>query len=240
MERLQKIISNAGITSRRKAEELILAGKVTVNGEIIKELGTKCNSSIDDIRVNGRKVFIDNEKIVILFNKPTKVITSMKDPQGRKKVLDFIDIKQRIYPIGRLDYDTSGLLLLTNDGELANHLMHPSYGVDKIYEVLVNGIPSEKDLNKLRSGILLEEGMTSPAQVIIKKIVNNKKAKINITIHEGKNRQVRRMFEKLDYSVVALKRIKYGFLTINGVEEGDYRFLSKKEIAKLKKVVLSN
>lgn len=239
MERLQKIIANSGFTSRRKAEELILAGKVTVNGKIIKELGIKCNST-DDIRVYNKKIFSDNEKIVLMLNKPIKVITSMKDPQRRKKVIDFIDIEQRVYPVGRLDYDTSGLLLLTNDGDLANKLMHPSHGVEKTYEIVIDGTPNEKQLEKLRQGVLLDDGITSQAVVKIIKIVNNKHAKIHITIHEGKNRQVRRMFESFDYSVLALKRIKYGNLSLNELEEGDYRFLSKKEVINLKKIVQLN
>ncbi|OEF97253.1 pseudouridine synthase [Vulcanibacillus modesticaldus] len=236
MERLQKVIAHAGIASRRKAEQLITDGKVSVNGKIIRELGTKVDPNKDDIRVNGEQIFIDDEKIVILFNKPERVITSMDDPHGRRKVIDFIDITERVYPVGRLDYDTEGLLLLTNDGELAHRLMHPKYEIDKTYEVTVEGIPNEKALSELRHGIKLEDGITSPAQVkLIKKL--GRQAKIIITIHEGKKRQIRRMFEAINHPVVKLKRIKYGFLTLDGVQRGKYRILSNTEVCKLKEIV---
>ncbi len=236
LERLQKIISQAGITSRRKAEQLILEGKVTVNGEVIKELGVKSDPDKDDIRVNGEQLFIDKERIIILFNKPNKVITSMSDPYKRKKVIDFININERVYPVGRLDYDSEGLLLLTNDGDLANHLMHPKYGVEKVYEVIIKGVPKKEELNKLRNGILLNDGLTSPAKITLISKLSNNRTKINVTIHEGRNRQVRRMFEAINYEVENLKRISYGFLTIEGVESGNYRFLSKKEVIRLKSI----
>lgn len=236
MERLQKIISHAGIASRRKAEQLILEGKVTVNGEVIKELGVRSNPEKDDIRINGEQLFVDKERIVILFNKPTKVITSMSDPQQRKKVIDFIKVEERVYPIGRLDYDTEGLLLLTNDGDLAYRLMHPKFGVEKIYEVIIKGVPSRDELNKLRNGILLNDGPTSPAKISLVAKLPNNRTKINVTIHEGRKRQVRRMFKAINFEVEHLKRINYGFLSLDGVESGKYRYLSKKEIEKLKNI----
>lgn len=237
MERLQKVIAQAGITSRRKAEELILAGKVTVNGQIVRELGIKVNPEHDEIKVNNNKINIDEEKIVVLFNKPINVVTTMDDPQGRKKVIDFINLKQRVYPVGRLDYATEGLLLLTNDGELANRLMHPRYELDKTYEAVLDGTPSEKELNILRNGVKLEVGQTSPAEITL--IAKNHKgqAKLLVTIHEGRNRQIRRMFEYINYKVIHLKRIKYGFLTLNKLPKGGYRILSKEEVCKLKKIV---
>ncbi len=234
MERLQKIISHAGVTSRRKAEQLILEGKVTVNGEVIKELGVKSDPVKDDIRINGEQLFIDKERIVILFNKPTKVITSMSDPQGRRKVIDFIKLDERVYPIGRLDYDTEGLLLLTNDGDLAYHLMHPKFGIEKIYEVIINGVPSKEDINKLKNGIILNDGLTLPAKISHINKLSNNRTKLNITIHEGRKRQVRRMFKAINFEVEHLKRINYGFLSLEGVKNGEYRFLSNKEIVKLK------
>ena len=234
LERLQKIIAHAGVSSRRKAEQLILEGKVTVNGEVVKELGIKCDPSIDDIRVNGEQLYIDKERITILFNKPVKVITTMSDPQQRKKVIDFIKIEERVFPVGRLDYETEGLLLLTNDGDLAYQLMHPKYEIEKVYEVTVNGKPNKDQLNKLRKGILLNDGLTAPAKISsIIKLPNNR-SKITVTIHEGRKRQVRRMFKAINHEVEHLKRIKYSFLTLDGVESGEYRFLSKKEIEKLK------
>lgn len=237
IERLQKIISQAGITSRRKAEQLILEGKVTVNGEIIKELGVKSDPEKDDIRINGKQIFLDKERIVILFNKPAKVITSMNDPQNRKKVIDFININERVYPIGRLDYETEGLLLLTNDGELAHRLMHPKFGIEKTYEVIVNSIPDANDINKLRNGIMLKDGITLPAKIEIVNQLQNNRVKFNITIHEGRNRQVRRMCKAINLEIESLKRIRYGFLTLDGIAKGEYRFLSNKEIEKLKKSI---
>ncbi|MFV9510727.1 pseudouridine synthase [Tepidibacillus sp. LV47] len=237
MQRLQKVIAEAGISSRRKAEQLIINGQVMVNGKIVTTLGVKVDPDRDQIIVNGKKIKSHPKKVVVLLNKPKKVITSMKDPQGRKTVVDLIHISERIYPVGRLDYDTEGLLLLTNDGELANRLMHPRYELDKTYEAIVDGNPKEFELERLRKGIQLEDGLTSPAKV--EKITINKKnqAKIKITIHEGRNRQVRRMFQAIGYSVIHLKRVQYGFLTLKGVSVGQYRFLNEEEICRLKQLV---
>lgn len=237
MERLQKVIATAGIASRRRAEQMILNGEVKVNGIVVKELGVKVNSEADIVTVNGKSISIPESKIVVLFNKPVKVITTMDDPQGRKKVIDYIPLKERIYPVGRLDYDTEGLLILTNDGELANRLMHPRYELDKTYEVVLNGIPSEKELDILRNGIMLDGGKTSPAEIKLLEKYHNNRAKLVITIHEGKNRQVRRMFQHIKYNVIGLKRIKYGFLTLKGVSVGNYRILANEEVEKLKKLV---
>jgi len=236
LERLQKVIAHAGIASRRKAEELILSGNVQVNGKVVTELGIKVDPAKDIIRVNGKEVAIEEKKITILLNKPTKVITSMTDPQGRTTVIDLLDLKQRVYPVGRLDYDTEGLLLLTNDGELANRLMHPSYEIDKTYEVIIKGIPADSQLDRLRKGIRLEDGITSPA--IVKRLEQkNHQTKIHITIHEGRNRQVRKMFEAIHFPVIRLKRIRYGFLTLKGVLPGNYRLLTEEESCRLRKLV---
>ncbi len=237
MERLQKVIANAGITSRRRAEQMILDGLVTVNGHTVQELGIKVDPSLDDVRVNGKKIKMNNNEIVVLFNKPRKVITTMEDPQGRETVIDLIDICERVYPVGRLDYDSEGLLLLTNIGELANHLMHPKFEINKIYEVIISGIPSEAELNKLREGIELEEGRTSPASLKIISKNQKNQAKIEVIIHEGRKRQIRRMFKYINYRVINLKRVKYGFLTLAGVPVGSFRLLSKDEICQLKKAV---
>ncbi len=236
MERLQKVIAHAGVASRRKAEELIINGKVQVNGEVVTELGMKVDPDKSLISVDGKVIAIEDEKVTILLNKPSKVITSMEDPQGRTTVIDFIDVKQRVYPVGRLDYETEGLLLLTNDGELANRLMHPSYEIDKIYEVIVRGILSEDVLDRLRKGIQLDDGMTSPANVkwVEKK---NRQTKVHITIHEGRNRQIRRMFEVVNFPVIQLKRIQYGFLTLKGTPKGKFRKLTKNEVCKLKQLI---
>lgn len=231
------MIANAGITSRRKAEEMIISGVVSVNGKVIDELGYKVDPNHDEISINGKKINLIEEKLVVLFNKPQGVITTMEDPEGRKKVVDFIDVGVRVYPVGRLDYETEGLILLTNDGELANRLMHPKYELGKTYEVIVKGIPTESELDILRQGIQLEEGMTSPAEIKLVGTNRVNKAKLLVTIHEGKNRQIRRMFKYIKYPVVFLRRIKYGFLSLNGVEIGKYRILSSEEVSRLKQLV---
>ncbi|GIP25547.1 ribosomal large subunit pseudouridine synthase B [Paenibacillus sp. J23TS9] len=240
MERLQKILAQAGIASRRKCEELILAGKVEVNGETVTALGTKADPEQDIITVAGKPIRNEN-KIYIMLNKPKGVITSASDPAGRKIVTDYVKgIKERIYPVGRLDYDTEGLLLLTNDGEFANMLTHPKHHVPKTYLATVEGIPHGSELDKLRAGIKLEDGMTSPAEVEYKDIDTEKKeAVISITIHEGRNRQVRRMFEAISHKVIRLKRISFGDLLLQNLKRGLYRHLTKDEIESLKNMAIS-
>lgn len=231
MERLQKIIANLGYTSRRKAEELILAGKVKVNGEVIKELGTKVKSS-DTIEVEN--TILDNHKNYeyYLLNKPRKVISSLKDEFGRKTVVDLISTSERIYPIGRLDYDTTGIILLTNDGNLANKLMHPSSNIEKKYIAKVSGLVTGYEIKKLREGIVIEGKKTHRAKVNLKSY--DKKADksiIELTIHEGRNHQVKKMFEAINHDVLKLKREKYANLDLTGLKTGEYRKLSNKEIA---------
>ena len=239
LERLQKVIANAGLASRRKAEQLILDKKVKVNGKVVSELGVKVDPEKDDIRVNGQQIYINPDKLVLLFNKPKNVITTVEDPQGRKTVVDYIHLYERVYPVGRLDYETEGLLILTNDGELANRLMHPSYEINKTYEVTTKGIPTEEDIKLLRNGIPLEDGMTAPAYV---KMISKEKnsAKLVITIHEGRNRQIRRMLDYIKKPVLKLTRTGYGSLTLEGVASGDYRELTKTEICNLKEMVKLN
>jgi 23S rRNA pseudouridine2605 synthase len=235
MERLQKILAEAGIASRRKCEEMISAGRVQVNGEVVKTLGVKADADHDEIQVDGQLINQQN-KIYILLNKPKGVITSATDPEGRKVVTDFLrGIKERIYPIGRLDYDTEGLLLLTNDGEFAHLLTHPKHHVPRTYLVTVKGVPHGNLLEKLRSGVMLEEGLTSPAEVEYADIREEKnQTTITITIYEGRNRQVRRMFESISYPVVKLKRIQFGSVFLHGVARGTYRHLTKNEIDELR------
>ncbi|GIO65278.1 MULTISPECIES: pseudouridine synthase [Paenibacillus] len=235
MERLQKILAQAGIASRRKCEELILAGKVEVNGETVTVLGTKADPEQDIITVEGKPIR-NEKKIYIMMNKPKGVITSAKDPAGRKIVTDYIKgIKERIYPVGRLDYDTEGLLLLTNDGEFANMLTHPKHHVPKTYLATVEGIPHGTDLDKLRAGIQLEDGMTSPAEVEYKDIdIEKNEAVITITIHEGRNRQVRRMFDAISHKVIRLKRVSFGDLQLDNLKRGLYRHLTSNEVEALK------
>ena len=237
MERLQKVIANLGYTSRRKAEELILAGKVKVNGETVKELGTKVKNS-DTIQVEN--TILDNNKNYeyYLLNKPREVISSVKDECGRKTVVELINTSERIYPIGRLDYDTTGIILLTNDGNLASKLMHPSSNIEKKYIAKVNGLVTGYEIKKLRNGILIDNYKTSKAKVKLIKI--NKKENnsiIEITIHEGHNKQVRKMFEAINHDVLKLKREKYANLDLTGLKPGEYRKLSNKEIAILYSLV---
>lgn len=234
MERLQKIMAQAGVASRRKCEELILEGKVQVNGETVTELGTKADPAQDVITVSGKPIK-NEKKVYIMLNKPKGVITSASDPEGRKIVSDYLKgIQERVYPIGRLDYDTEGLLLLTNDGEFANLLSHPKYHVPKTYLATVKGVPHGTELDKLRQGIMLEDGMTSPAEVEYKDVdPDDKQSVISITIHEGRNRQVRRMFEAINHPVVRLKRISYGDLLLQNLKRGLYRHLTPNEINQL-------
>lgn len=235
--RLQKILAQAGVASRREAEKIILAGRVKVNGQTVRELGTKADPEKDLIQVDGQKLSLSEKKVYYLLNKPTGYVTTMKDPQGRKTVADLISsIQERVYPVGRLDYDTSGLLLITNDGDLANALAHPKKEIGKCYEARVLGIPSEESLSSLEKGILLDDGMTAPAKVdLIKK--ERTKASIEITIHEGRNRQVRRMFEAIGHKVIKLKRSRLGPISIGNLPLGKLRSLTSKEIESLKKLI---
>jgi 23S rRNA pseudouridine2605 synthase len=234
MERLQKVIARAGIASRRKSEDLIKEGRVKVNGKVVTELGLKVSSS-DRVEVN--EIQIEKEEpVYFLLYKPRGVISSVNDEKGRKVVTDFFPhLKERIYPVGRLDYDTSGLLVLTNDGEFANLLMHPKNEINKVYVAKVKGIPSKENLRKLEKGIRLEDGKTAPARVNLLSADNKKQSAIvEITIHEGRNRQVRRMFEAIGHDVLKLKRERYGFLTLSGLKTGDARELSPHEVKQLR------
>jgi 23S rRNA pseudouridine2605 synthase len=234
MERLQKILAQAGVASRRKCEEYITNGRVKINGEVVTELGTKADPEKDQIEVDGKPIH-QEKKVYILFHKPKGVITSVEDPQGRKIVTDFIKgVKERIYPVGRLDYETEGLLLLTNDGEWTNKLIHPSHKIRKTYWATVEGIPTEDKLNKLAAGILLDDGLTAPAEVYVLEFRKEKKETlIEIIIHEGRNRQVRRMCETIGHPVKSLRRIKFDFLTLQGVARGKFRHLREDEVRRL-------
>lgn len=234
MERLQKILAAAGVASRRKCEELITSGQVQVNGETVTALGTKADPAVDVITVNGRTIGAE-KKIYIMFNKPKGVITSASDPQGRKIVTDYLKgITERLYPVGRLDYDTEGLLLLTNDGDFAHLLTHPKHHVPKTYLATVKGVPHGTELEKLKDGVMLEDGMTAPAEVEYYDVdPDGKQAVISITIHEGRNRQVRRMFEAIQHPVTKLKRISFGGLYLDNLKRGLYRHLSKEEVEEL-------
>jgi 23S rRNA pseudouridine2605 synthase len=235
VERLQKVLSKAGVASRRKAEVMIAEGLVRVNGEVVTTLGSKVDPERDRIEVGGEPIRTETH-VYFLFHKPRGVITSVRDPQGRKVVLDYFShIRTRIYPVGRLDYDTSGLLLLTNDGELAHKLMHPSFHIEKTYIATVQGFPSREKLQQLRAGVHLKDGLTAPAQVqLLSRDEYRKEAKVKLTITEGRKRQVRRMFAYLHHPVNKLHRVQYAFLTLEGVQEGAYRRLTRIETDRLK------
>ena len=233
MERLQKVIANSGYCSRRKAEELISKGKVYVNGEKITELGTKVNKT-DAIEVEGKVLSLEEDKVVYLLNKPRGIISSVSDDKGRKTGVDLIDTKKRIYPIGRLDYDTTGLILLTNDGELANTLMHPNNKVEKKYVAKLNKYFEISDLKKLEHGIKVDGVKCIPTRVKIKKNDKEKDYSIvEISILEGRNHIIKRVFMELNYLVDKLTRIEYAFLNLDGLKSGEYRQLSIKEVKKL-------
>lgn len=234
MERLQKVIAQAGIASRRKAEELIQQGKVKVNGKVVTELGTKVSTQ-DKVEVNNIPLEKETPAYFLLY-KPTGVISSVTDDKGRKVVTDFfVDIPQRLFPIGRLDYDTSGLILMTNDGEFANILMHPKYKVEKTYVAKVKGQLTGEKIRMLEKGVMLEEGKTAPARVKILSWDKRKEiAIVQLTIHEGRNRQVRRMFEAVGCKVMKLKRERYAFLELGNLRPGDARELSPHEVKQLR------
>lgn len=237
MERLQKVIANLGYTSRRNAEELIKDGKVKVNGVIVTELGTKVRTS-DLIEVEN--TILDNNKNFeyYLLYKPREVISSVKDEVGRKTVVDLVSSSERIYPVGRLDYDTTGLILLTNDGVLTNKLTHPSNKIDKTYVAKVEGLASGYAIKKLRDGVIIDGKKTARAKVKLKSYdKKNNKSLVELTIHEGRNHQVKKMFENVGYQVLKLKREKYANLDLKGLKPGEYRKLSNKEVAILYSLV---
>lgn len=233
--RLQKYLAEAGVASRRKCEELILAGKVSVNDVEITELGTKVNPEKDIVKYNGKVVKTEEEKVYILLNKPIGYITTAKDQFNRETVLDLVKIKQRVVPVGRLDMYTSGALILTNDGELVNKLTHPKNEINKTYNVTVKGGITEEDVKQLSNGVELDDGyITRPAIVKILKIDEEKDiSRVQITIHEGKNRQVRRMCDAIGKRVLALHRSKIGNLEVKDLKIGTWKYLTEKEILKI-------
>ncbi len=232
MERLQKYLSECGVASRRKSEELILSGKVKINGKVVNELGIKVDEK-DKVYVND--ILISKpEKLYFLLYKPEKTICSVSDEKGRVTVVDLIDTKEKIFPVGRLDYDTSGLLLLTNDGEITNKLIHPSKNIEKTYLAKIDGIISSNEIEELEKGIILDGVKTKKASAKIKKIdKNNNKSYVELTITEGRNHQVKNMFSYFGHKVLKLKRIRYAFLDLNNMKIGEYRKLSIKEIKQL-------
>ena len=234
--RLQKYMARCGVASRRKSEKIILEGRVTVNGSIVRELGTTINPSKDIIKVDNKKIEMETDKVYIMLNKPEGYVTTLKDKHSDKIILDLIcGIEERIFPVGRLDLDTSGLLLMTNDGDLAYRLTHPSHQVPKKYIASVEGIPDSKKLNRFRKGLKIDGRMTAEAYIkIVKKYKDS--SVLEISIHEGRNRQVRKMCEYIRHPVIKLKRISIGDLNLGDLKIGKWRHLTEREIRYLKKL----
>jgi 23S rRNA pseudouridine2605 synthase len=231
MMRLNKFLALCGLGSRRKCESLIQAGRVAIDGNVVESLGISVNEQTSIVKVDGKRVFPPQEFVYILLNKPKGYVTTANDELGRKTVLDLLPDKFRLFPVGRLDKDTMGALLLTNDGEFAFQLIHPKFNVDKIYQVSLNRPINNADVQKLQSGILLEEGVTSPCQV---KIVQPDQKKIEIILHEGRKRQIRRMLKSLGYEVVDLIRTQFGAIVLKNLKPGEWRYLTDQEVTDLK------
>jgi 23S rRNA pseudouridine2605 synthase len=240
LERVQKIISAAGITSRRAAEQLILEGRVRLNGQVVTELGTKADASKDHIKVDGKLINPKQPLVYIMLNKPAGYVTTMADPEERPTVLNLLKgLKIRVYPVGRLDYNTEGLLLLTNDGDFAHLITHPKHEFPKTYRAKVKGVLEDHQIEQLQSGIYLDDGKTAPAKL---KKVSKEEANswLEITIHEGRKRQVRRMFDRVGHSVIKLKRIKTGNLVLGDLPEGAFRYLTLAEVEALKELAVKD
>ena len=232
--RLQKYLAQAGVASRRKAELLILQGKVKVNNQTITELGTKINPEKDKILLEEKPIKLQEEKVYILLNKPIGYVTTTKDQFHRDSVLDLVKIKPRIVPVGRLDMYTSGALLLSNDGDFIYQVTHPKHEIEKTYAVTLKGIVQKEVIENLRKGVKIEDYVTKPAKVkILKTDIEKKQSRLEITIHEGKNRQVRKMCETVGYKVLALHRSKIATLEVKDLPLGKWRYLTKKEIEKI-------
>ena len=232
--RLQKYLANNGVASRRKAEEMILAGKVSVNGKVVTELGTKINPSLDKIVVEGKEIKQENEHIYILLNKPIGYVTTVKDQFNRDSVLDLVKTNKRLVPVGRLDMYTSGALILTNDGDFVYKVTHPKHEIEKTYTVTIKGIVKQEEVEKLRQGVKIEDYITKPARVKILKTDEEKnQSRLEITIHEGKNRQVRKMCEAINHKVLALHRSKIAGIGVKDIELGKWRYLKEQEVKKI-------
>ena len=234
--RINKYIASCGIASRRKAEEIILQNRVKVNGNVIEELSFNIDENNDIVEIDGVQIGLDEKEVYIVLNKPEGYITTVKDQFDRPSVLDLVgDIKERIYPIGRLDYETSGLLILTNDGDLTYKLTHPKHEVDKTYMAIVKGIPTIDEMKKFEEGLYIEDYKTSPAKIRIMKRDDEKNYAIcEIKIHEGRNRQVRKMCRAIDHPVLRLRRVAMGKITLRETKVGEYRHLSTEEVEYLK------
>jgi 23S rRNA pseudouridine2605 synthase len=236
MIRLNKFLAHAGIASRRKCDEYIKNGLITVNGEVMTTLGVTIDEEQDIITYNGKEIKYKEPSVYIILNKPAGVISSVKDEFERDTIMSFIDIPQRVYPIGRLDYETTGVLLLTNDGELTNLLLHPRYKVEKVYHALIDRRVRPVDLHQLRNGVQLEDDKTIPCEINEIRIIDNQSF-LEIKLRQGLNRQIRRMFELFDYQVEELERISFSGITAHDLKQGEWRYLSNEEITHLRNEV---
>jgi 23S rRNA pseudouridine2605 synthase len=237
-DRLQKILSAAGVASRRLSEELIQQGRVSVNGKVVTELGTKADPERDDIRVDGRRIRVETRRRYILLNKPRGYVTTRRDPQGRPTVMDLLkNVGEYVYPVGRLDYDSEGLLLLTNDGELAARLTHPRHEVERVYEARIRGVPDAHALDRLARGIVIDGRRTASARVALRRApsTSTPQSTVEIALHEGRQRQVRNMFDAVGHPVVRLRRIRIGPISDETLTTGHYRELTAAELTRLRR-----
>lgn len=232
-DRLQKYMAACGVASRRKCEQIIQDGRVKVNGHTITELGVKVDPEIDKVYVDSKLIGLEKNKVYIALNKPEGYVSTVKDERGRKTILDLVKVKERVFPIGRLDYNTSGLLLLTNDGEIYNKVIHPREEINKVYVATVEGIPTDDQIKKFCNGVDIGDYITAKAKLKILDRFDDK-CKVEITIHEGKNRQVRRMCEKIGHPVLLLKRVSVGKIVLGTLKKGTWRYLSEDEVSYLK------
>ena len=233
--RLQKFLADCGVASRRKSEELISSGRVKVNGKTVTKMGFKVEPETDSVCVDGKNIALERHKVYILLNKPKGYVTTVREQFNRKKVVDLINVPYRIFPVGRLDYNTSGFLILTNDGELTYKLTHPKFEVPKVYVAKIRGIPSRDKLNSFESGLKVENYVTAPAKIrVLKKL--GKDCLVEITIQEGKNHQIRKMWDAIGHPVLELERIKMGKINIGDLEVGNWRYLTEQEVKYLKQL----
>lgn len=230
--RLQKYLAECGVASRRKAEDLIAQGRVTVNGNTVTEMG--CKISLEDrVEVDGKIVAAEDRKVYIMLNKPVGYVTTSKDQFARKTVLDLLSgVAERVYPVGRLDYDTSGMLILTNDGDFTYRVTHPKHETGKTYLAEIRGMPTEEELHRFRKGLQIEDYITAPAEIVIQKAAPAYSV-VEVKIHEGRNRQIRKMCDRIGHAVIKLKRVKIGRLELGTLPEGSWRYLTPEEVKKL-------
>ncbi|SUY47074.1 ribosomal large subunit pseudouridine synthase B [Clostridium putrefaciens] len=233
-ERLQKYMARCGVASRRKSEQYILEGIVKVNDTVINELGFKVDPKKDKVYVNDKLIEPEKDKVYIVLNKPEGYVTTLNDERGRKTILDLVTVDERIFPVGRLDYDSSGLLFLTNDGDVYNKVIHPRESIGKTYLALIEGDFSNSELNSFRSGLEIDEYITKRANIEIKESYKNNSSLVEITIYEGKNRQIRKMCSALGHEVLKLQRVSIGDITLENVEEGSWRYLNERELDYIK------